>query len=143
MVKIALIAHETQFTMDLIKEIQQQNNTVMFVPMREKVSKDGVYPEAPKGLKTYRDKNKYKKLVSKSPDIIFSFSLHDEFIEQLIATTTSKWHKMPKMIVLVSRTALTNYQDLSRTNKSKLSGITFISFSILAINSLVSLYLIL
>ena len=129
MVKIALIAHETQFTMNLIKEIQQQNNTVMFVPMRENISKNGVYPKAPKGLKTYRDKkNKYEKLLSKSPNIIFSFSLHDEFIEQLIATTTSKCHKMPKMIVLLSRTALTNYQNISRTNKSKLSSIRFISF---------------
>jgi hypothetical protein len=128
MVKIALIAHETQFTIDLIKKIQQQNNTVMFVPMREKISKDGMLPEEPKGLKTYRHKNKYEKLLSMSPEIIFSFSLHDEFIEQLIATTTSKYHKMPKMIVLLSRTALTNYQNLSRTNKSKLSGITFISF---------------
>jgi hypothetical protein len=126
--KIAIIAHETQFTMDLITEIQQQNNTVFFVPMRKNISKDGVLPEAPKGLKTYRDKNKYKKLVSKSPELIFCFSLHDEFVEHLIATTTSKYYIMPKVIVLLSQTALTNYQNLSRRYKSKLSGIKFISF---------------
>jgi hypothetical protein len=54
MIKVGVIAHETQFTMDLLKEILMQNIGVFFVPMREQIDTDGIRPLAPKGLKTYR-----------------------------------------------------------------------------------------
>lgn len=127
MLKVAVIAHETHFTMELLNEIMLQNdiNNVYFVPIRERISKNGQLPVAPKGLKIYRDNDKYKKLVSKSPQIIFTFSLHDEFIAQLLCTPASNH---PNIIMLLSRTSLNDYLNLSKTNKSKLSDITFISF---------------
>jgi hypothetical protein len=127
MIKVAVIAHETHFTMDLLNEIifQNSNNKVYLIPMRQMVSKDGILPVAPKGVITYRNNDKYKKLVSKSPEIIFTFSLHDEFITQLLRTSPTKY---PKIIMLLSRTSLNDYLNLSKTNKSKLSSITIISF---------------
>jgi hypothetical protein len=58
--------------MDLLKEILMQNNIkgVFFVPMREQINTNGILPSAPKGLKTCRGNNKYKKLLSTGPDII-------------------------------------------------------------------------
>jgi uncharacterized protein len=127
MLKVAVIAHETHFTMELLNEIMLQNdiNNVYFVPIRERISKNGQLPVAPKGLKIYRDNDKYKKLVSKSSQIIFTFSLHDEFIAQLLCTPASNH---PKIIILLSRTPLNDYLNLSKTNKSKLSSIKFVSF---------------
>ena len=126
MVKVGVIASETQFIMDLSKEILQgNNNKLYFVPLREMVSKSGILPVAPNGLKIYRESNKYKKLLSKAPSILFTYSLDDEFIKQLLNVQSSHF---PKIIVLLSRNSLYDYQILSKKNKSKLSDIKFISF---------------
>ena len=129
MINVGYIAHETQFTMDLMKEILMQNNIngVSFVPMREKIDTNGILPLAPKGLKIYRGINKYNKLVSDTyhRGIIFTFSLHDDFIKELLCKPVSN---RPKMIVLLSRTPLHEYDNLSKINKSELSDIIFISF---------------
>jgi len=126
MVKCGIIASETQFIMDLSKEILQgNNNKLYFVPLREMISKNGILPVAPNGLKIYRESNKYEKLLSKAPSIIFTYSLDNEFIKQLLNVKSSHF---PKIIVLSSRNSLYDYQNLSKKNKSKLSDIKFISF---------------
>ena len=124
--KVGFIAHETQFTMDLLKEILMQNNIGVFlVPMREQIDTDGIRPLAPKGLKTYRGDNKYNKLLSKDLDLMFTFSLNDEFIKELLCKPVSN---RPKTIILLSRTSLRDYENLSKINKSELSDTTFVSF---------------
>ena len=128
MIKVGVIAHETHYTMELLNEIILQNNTnkVYLVPMREMISKNGRLPVAPKGVKIYRDNNKYKKFATKSLQIIFTLSLDDEFIKQLL-DLPSHLH-LPKIIVLLARNALNDYHNISKINKSKLSSVTFISF---------------
>lgn len=123
-VGVGLIAHETHFTMDLLVEIMKQNNTY-FVPMREMIRKNGMLPSAPSGLKIYRGKDKYKNLMSNSLLIIFTFSLHDEFIQELLNKSVSN---RPKIIVLLSRSSLHDYENLNKIHKSELCSITFVSF---------------
>ena len=123
--KVGVIADETPFMMEVLHEIRKYNNKVYFIPVRHIFSKKKTLPLASKGLKIYRDNNKYKKLVSKSPQIVFTISLDDELIDQLLFTPALNH---PKIIVLLSRTALNDYQHLSKTNKSKLYNITFISY---------------
>jgi hypothetical protein len=126
MINVGYIAHETLFTMDVLKEIlMQNNNKAFFVPLREQIDTNGIFPSDPKGLKTYRGNNKYNKLVSRGLNIIFTFSLDDVLIEELLHTHAQI---RLKIIVLLSRTSVNDYHNLSKTNKSKLSTIIFIDF---------------
>ena len=127
MTRIGLIAHETIFTMELLNQILLlgEKNTVFYVPMRLQVSRDGLLPVLPDGIISYTNNDRYRLLLSNDLSLIFAFTLNNDFVQELLKLET-----FPKLIFLMSMTAITDYKKMDTSTRLKMTSIKFICFAV-------------
>ena len=127
MTRIGLIGHDTIFTMELLNQILilGEKNTVFFVPMRLQVSKDGVIPILPNGIISYTNNDKYRLLLSNDLSLIFTFTMNNDFLQELLNLET-----FPRLIFLMSKTAINDYEKIDTLTRLKLTSIKFICFAV-------------
>lgn len=118
-----IIMHETLWTEYLVSSIKKTlpSNEIIFVPELQNIPLNGKYPNINKDAVILRGDDKYHQMLSYNSPVIIDTKFG--YAEILIESANK-----PLTILLVSRTSVLNYQQLSNEQKSKLSGIKFVSF---------------
>lgn len=120
---VAIVAHETPWTMKLLSYATQSFQQVCFVPLRENVQQGGTAPTAPQGVTVLRGDDKFTQLLSRKPQGVLTFGF--QFGTDLAGLDPADH---PRVVMLMSKTSLDHHQATSDEAKAALSGVQVISF---------------
>ena len=120
--RLAVIGHETMFTMQLLDVAQKRFKEVFFIPMREHLPKGDLIPIVPKGVIVFRGADKWDQLLATKPQGIISYT--NEITQRITALAECD---RPEVIILSSRTHLNKYESNSVATLKALSPTKVIS----------------
>ena len=121
--RLAVIGHETMFTMQLLAVAKKRFKEVFFIPMREHLPKGDLIPIVPKGVIVFRGADKWDRLLALKPQGMITFQM--SFAQKITALAECD---RPEVIILSSKTALNQYESNSAATLKALSGTKVISF---------------
>jgi len=120
---VGIVAHETPWTMKLLSYATQSFQQVYFVPLREHVQQGGTAPTTPQGVTVLRGDDKFTQLLSRKPQGVLTFGF--QFGTDLAGLDPADH---PKVVMLMSKTSLDQYQSTPDEAKAALSDVGVISF---------------